>query len=93
MVVEALTGRRPFSGKTHAELLTAVLQGSYHLEGDSSEVKNLDEALQKCLTKDPAERFASAAEARRELIPAIRDCPVLSAYAAEPFDEKTRIMR
>ncbi len=93
MVVEALTGRRPFSGKTHAELLTAVLQGSYHLECDSRELKCLDEALQKCLAKDPAERFASVAEAQQELIPAIRNCTVVSAFEAQALNEDTKIMR
>jgi len=93
MVVEALTGRRPFSGRTYAELLTAVLHGSYHLEGDSSEVKCLDEALQRCLAKDPAERFASVAKAQQELIPAIRNCPVVSGFDAEAFNEDTKIMR
>jgi len=93
MVVEALTGRRPFSGRTHAELLTAVLQGSYHLECDSTELKCLDEALQKCLAKDPAERFASAAKAQQELIPAIRNCTVVSAFEAQALNEETKIMR
>ena len=93
MVVEALTGRRPFSGRTYAELLTAVLHGSYHLEGNSSEVKCLDEALQRCLAKDPAKRFASAAKAQQELIPAIRSCPVFSASATDALNEDTRIMR
>ena len=93
MVVEALTGRRPFSGRTYAELLTAVLHGSYHLEGDSSEFKRLDEALQRCLAKDPAERFASVANAQQELIPAIRNCPVVSASDPEIFNEDTKIMR
>ncbi|MEK6408993.1 MAG: protein kinase [Acidobacteriota bacterium] len=93
MVVEALTGRRPFTGRTHAELLTAVLQGSYHLEGDSRELKCLDDALQKCLAKDPAQRFASVAEVHRELIPAIRNCPVVAACAADGFNEETKIMR
>ncbi len=93
MVVEALTGRRPFGGRTYAELLTAVLHGSYHLEGDSREVKCLDEALQRCLAKDPVKRFASVAKAQQELIPAIRNCPVVSGADAEAFNEDTKIMR
>ena len=93
MVVEALTGRRPFSGRTHAELLTAVLQGSYHLECDSRELKFLDEALQKCLAKDPADRFASATKAQQELIPAIRNCTVVSVFEAQALNEDTKIMR
>jgi hypothetical protein len=86
MVVETLTGRRPFSGRTHADLLTAVLHGTYHLEGDSKESKVLDEALQRCLAKDPAERFASVAQLQEDLIPAIRNCPVVHASDAASFD-------
>jgi serine/threonine protein kinase len=93
MVVEALTSRRPFRGRTHAELLTAVLQGSYHLEGDLMELKYLDDVLQKCLAKDPEQRFTSVAEVRRELIPAIRNCPVVAACVADSFNEETKILR
>jgi hypothetical protein len=92
MVVEALTGRRPFSGRTHAELLTAVLHGSYHFEGEEEEVRVLDSVLQRCLAKDPAERFASIAETQQELIPAIRNCPLIFGYGAETLNEDTKIM-
>jgi hypothetical protein len=92
MVVEALTGRRPFFGRTQAELLTAVLHGSYHLEGESKEVKTLDAVLQKCLAKDAAERFASVAEMQRELIPALRNCSFVSGYATDALNEETRII-
>jgi len=93
MVIEALTGSRPFSGKTYAELLTAVLHGSYKLEGESLEVKCLDEALQRCLAKDPAARFASAAKAQQELISAIRNCPAVAASTTDALNQDTKIMR
>jgi eukaryotic-like serine/threonine-protein kinase len=92
MVVEAITGRRPFFGRTHAELLTAVLHGSYHLEGESKEVKILDTVLQKCLAKNTAERFASVAEMQLELIPALQKCSLISGYAADVLNEETRII-
>jgi hypothetical protein len=38
-------------------------------------VKELDRVLQRCLAKDRTARYASVAEARRELIPAIQACP------------------
>ncbi|MFY9575039.1 MAG: serine/threonine-protein kinase, partial [Blastocatellia bacterium] len=93
MVVEALTGRRPFSGRVYAELLTAMLHGSYHLGGDSPQIKRLDDVLQRCLAKDPAERFESVAEMQEELIPAIRNCPVLDAREADILNTDTKIMR
>lgn len=73
MVVEALTGRRPFSGRIYTELLSSVLSGSFHLETGSKEAERLDAVLQKCLAKDRERRFSSAEEMQRELIPAIRE--------------------
>ncbi len=75
MVVEAITGRRPFTGTTYHELLTNILNAPYHLEDASPAARELDAALQKSLAKDPAGRFASAAAMRQELIPALRRCP------------------
>jgi hypothetical protein len=72
IVVKALTGRRPFTGKTYQELITAMTSRPYHLPGESPEVKRLDAVLQKCLATDKENRFASVAKMRRELIPAIR---------------------
>ncbi len=73
MVVEALTGRRPFSGKTYHELLTSILHGAFHLPIDSPEAERLDAVLQKCMAKDRGDRFSSAAEMQRELETAIRE--------------------
>ena len=92
MTVEALTGRRPFFGRTQAELLTAMLHGSYHLEGESKEVKALDAILQRCLAKNPAQRFASVADLQQRLIPAIRNCRLIAGYAADVMNEETRII-
>ncbi|MCA1815743.1 MAG: protein kinase, partial [Acidobacteria bacterium] len=75
MIVEALTGGRPFKGRTLHELLTNILHGTFHLRGDAPELLRLDAALGRCLAKEPAARFASAADARRELLPLLRDCP------------------
>ncbi|HKA18824.1 MAG TPA: serine/threonine-protein kinase [Blastocatellia bacterium] len=92
MVVEALTGRRPFFGRTQAELLTAMLHGSYHLEGESKEVKALDAILQRCLAKNPARRFTSVTDLQQRLVPAIRDCRLIAGYAADLMNEETRII-
>jgi RNA polymerase sigma factor (TIGR02999 family) len=77
MVVEALTGSRPFSGKSHAELLTAILHQPFHLKGETADIRQLDDVLQRCLAKDPAERYATVAELRTELIPILRHTPPL----------------
>src|SRR5262249_7177400 len=73
IVVEALTGLRPFSGKSYHELLTSILHGAFHLPLDSPEAERLDAVLQNCLAKDREDRFSSAAAMQRELIPAIRE--------------------
>jgi tRNA A-37 threonylcarbamoyl transferase component Bud32 len=75
MVVEALTGQRPFAGRTSAELITAILSAPFHLPGESPALQQLDEVLQRCLAKDPGQRFASVAAMQQELIPAIEHCP------------------
>jgi serine/threonine protein kinase len=75
MVAEALTGRRPFPGKTYTELLTNILQHSFHLPVNSAEARGLDGVLQKALAKERASRFASASEMQAALIPALRRCP------------------
>jgi serine/threonine protein kinase len=74
ILVEALTGELPFKGSTHHGLLTNMLHGSFHLAGDSPELRDLDSALQQCLAKDPALRFSSVDETQRKLIPALRKC-------------------
>jgi len=73
VVIEGLTGSRPFSGKTYPELLTSILHGDFHLAIDSQEAQRLDLVLQNCIAKDRGDRFSSAAEMQKELIPAIRE--------------------
>ena len=75
MVVEALTGGRPFSGRTSTELFAAILQAPFYLTGETAEVQQLERVLQRCLAKDRRERFVSVAAMQQELIPAIEHCP------------------
>ncbi len=72
IVVRALTGRRPFPGKTYQELITAMMRQPFRLPGKEPEVRRLDAVLRRCLAIKKENRFASVAEMRRELIPAIR---------------------
>jgi serine/threonine-protein kinase len=81
IVVRALTGRRPFTGRTYQEIITAITTRPFQLPGSSPEVKRLDAVLRKCLAIDRNDRFASIEEMRRELIPAIRQGP---APAGDP---------
>ena len=57
MVVEALTGSRPFLGRTSAELMASIVGSPFYLAGESAEVKRLESVLRKCLAKDRRERL------------------------------------
>ena len=89
IVVEALTGRRPFRGKIYTEVLSSILHGSFHLEGGSKEAERLDAVLQKCLAKDREGRFSSAEEMQRELIPAVREYRVLATHEGSSSEADT----
>jgi serine/threonine-protein kinase len=91
IIVEMLTGRRPFGGRSYHEQLTAILHEQFHLEGESEDVKRLDAALQKSLAKNPADRFASATEMRAELIPAVHSYKGLPVATQEKLEADTII--
>ena len=82
MIFETLTGRRPFEGKTATDLARAVLQARVQLPLAAGAAVVLDRVVQRCLAKDPAGRYHSAEELRRELIPALRDWPRIASTDA-----------
>jgi TolB-like protein/Tfp pilus assembly protein PilF len=69
MLYEMATGRRPFGGDTTTELLAAILKD----EPEPPSARHpelppeLDRILEHCLGKDPADRFDSTLELRKEL--------------------------
>lgn len=74
MLIESLTGRRPFQGDTLADLLFAQQQTSYRLPGSSRESRAVGDLLQQCLAVDPRDRVSSAATLRSTLIPLLGAC-------------------
>jgi tRNA A-37 threonylcarbamoyl transferase component Bud32/GAF domain-containing protein len=72
MIIEALTGRRPFQGETPADVSRAVLRDTVHLSRATPGVAALDDLVQHCLAKDPRDRLASADDLRSRLIPRLR---------------------
>jgi serine/threonine protein kinase len=74
MLVEVLTGRRPFEGDNYGELSRALLHNDFHLPRSTPEAVALDALLQRCIAKEARDRVSSAPELRRELIPALREC-------------------
>ena len=90
MVVEALTGSRPFLVRTAAELMASIVGSPFHLAGEAAEVKQLDSVLQKCLAKDPTQRFVSVAAMQQELIPAVEHCPPLPTIPESSKEMRSR---
>ncbi|HEX7955396.1 MAG TPA: serine/threonine-protein kinase, partial [Pyrinomonadaceae bacterium] len=93
MCAEALTGERPFRGRTLVELLHSMEREDFRLPGDSHAVRRLEEALRRGLAREPARRHASAAEMREELVAALRDCPPLAAREEPSLDADTALLR
>ena len=74
MVVETVAGALPFDGQTPHEMLSALLHGDYHLPGNSVEIRALDAVVQRCLAKDPRDRYGSADEVAGDLVPTLTRC-------------------
>ena len=69
LLYELVTGRRPFTGATSADVSSAILRDTpptiSSLRADS--IGGLDRIVSRCLEKDPQARFQSALEITREL--------------------------
>ena len=74
MVVETFVGARPFDGQTQHEILSSLLRSDYHLPGESVEIRALDAVVQRCLAKDPRDRYGSVTEVAKELVPTLARC-------------------
>ena len=72
MLIETLTGRRPFEGGSYVELLRTVQRNTYRLPDAVPRARALDDLLRRCLAPDPADRVSSATALREELIPLLR---------------------
>ncbi|MFN8589801.1 MAG: protein kinase, partial [Candidatus Eisenbacteria bacterium] len=75
VMYEMLTGQRPFTGRTSADVSTAILRDlPPALKSVRTELPPaLDRIVGRCLEKDPARRFATASELRAELAAARRE--------------------
>jgi len=74
MTVETITGTRPFQGNTPQEVVSALLRHDYHLPVTSPELRALDAILQRCLATDPRDRYGTAEQLARDLIPTLAAC-------------------
>jgi Tol biopolymer transport system component/serine/threonine protein kinase len=69
ILYEMATGRRPFEGRSSAELASAILRDTPPaLTGRRSDLPaDLARVIERCLAKDPAARFQAAREVRAAL--------------------------
>jgi dienelactone hydrolase len=69
VLYEMATGRRPFQGDSSASILGSILTGLPEAltQLDTVAPRSLREILRRCLDKDPAQRYSSAAELAVEL--------------------------
>jgi serine/threonine protein kinase len=75
IAIECLTGSRPFVADSSAGLVTAILRNEFQIDAKTGDATELNEVLQKCLAKDPTERFESVEQMQKELTDALRHCP------------------
>jgi tRNA A-37 threonylcarbamoyl transferase component Bud32 len=87
MVVETLVGARPFNGQTPHEIITSLLHNDYHLPGESPEIRALDVVVQRCLAKDPRDRYGSASEAASELVPTLARCSNVALHQSKTMPD------
>ncbi len=78
MLYEAVAGRRPFEGRTPAEVYESILG----TDPKSLESADADIVCQKALDKDPAQRYATAAEFADDVARLRRNEPVLARRAS-----------
>ncbi len=81
MAYEAVTGRRPFEGRSPAQVLTAILKGEFDFP-DEPQAQDLRRVLERCFQQKSARRYGSVAELRKELIPALAACGRLASTRA-----------
>ena len=91
ILYEMASGRRPFQGRSSAELVSAILRDAPPALTDRRPdlPAELARLIERCLEKDPAERFQAAREVRAAL-DGIREVKVASAAAATAPATKKR---
>ncbi len=69
MFYEMATGQRPFQGSSQIELASSILRDRPRAASDLVEglPLGLDRVLERCLEKDPAQRYSSAIELREAI--------------------------
>ena len=90
MTVEALSGCRPFRGRTPGELLQSLLNDPPLLKAEGLEGKKLNRVLRRALARKVGERYRTVNELRVDLVPLLRSCPAVPTRMER--EEHTRTM-
>ncbi|WP_437995623.1 serine/threonine-protein kinase [Sorangium sp. So ce185] len=70
ILYQLLTGAIPFQGDSVMQIYDRILEGPPRLRGLRADVpERLDRAVQRCLQRNPADRFGNIAELAAELAP------------------------
>src|SRR5262249_24800620 len=95
VLYEMITGRRPFQGKTPASLMASILATNPEMPSHSiSGVPPLlDHVIQRCLEKDPANRWHSARDVWFELKVASDPSHPLTSPLAAPKPGNRRLLK
>ena len=92
VLYEMATGRKAFEGNSRAGLIAAILDQQ---PAEISTVRRtsppaLDRVVQKCLAKDPEQRWQSARDLQSELQWLAEERPVPTSHQAAPTTKKRR---
>jgi serine/threonine-protein kinase len=100
VLFELLTGRLPYEGETVLEICASILEsGPPSVRTHRAEISaELDLAIQRCLARDPAERFTTVNELADaigpnpvlEREPSTRECSAESLRPVEPVTGRPR---
>jgi hypothetical protein len=71
MVYEALVGQKPYAARTWVDLIAATTVGNVHVPGAGPGVRHLERVLKRAMAGNARDRYASVAELRAELVPAM----------------------
>jgi serine/threonine-protein kinase len=88
VLYEMVTGKRAFSGTTHASVIAAILERepASIRSLDRSVPPLLDHIVQRCMAKHPDERWQTAADLKHDLLWLQRNEVEAPARTAERFD-------
>ncbi len=90
IAVETIAGRRPYTGRSPAELLSAMLRQRFELTGADPATRALNAVLARCLARRRQDRYPSVEAFRAPLLEAMSGCPAPAAVQVDTGGDVTR---